>query len=88
LEQHDNLKYAIVPLDNYFSSMYSSDDQETLNKDNGHTIQDTTTISKEKEIASDICDYAINKYSPNSFEPVQHQLMGDDIISWTINQAS
>jgi hypothetical protein len=61
--------------------MSSSDDKETLNKDSGHTIQDTTTISKEKEIESDICDYVINKSSPNSFEQVQDQLMGDDIIS-------
>jgi hypothetical protein len=88
LEKHDILKDAIVPPDNSFSSMSSSDDKETLNKDNGHTIQYTTTISKEKEIAYDICDYVINKYSPNSFEPVQDQLMGDDIIIQTINQPS
>jgi hypothetical protein len=84
LEQHDILKNAIVPPNN--DSMSSSYEKETLNKDIGHTIQDTTTISKEKEIESDICDYVISKYSPNSFEQVQDQLMGDNIISQTINQ--
>jgi len=68
--------------------MSSSNEKETLNKGSGHIIQDTTTISKEKEIASDICDYVINKSSPNSFEPVQDQLMQDDIIIQTINQPS
>jgi hypothetical protein len=70
--------------------MSSSIEEGTLNLkgDNGQTLQDIITVSEVKEMECEVGNLVVSKTSPHSFEQLQDQLVGDDIISQTSIESS
>jgi hypothetical protein len=89
-EQNDILQDVISTSDISLSTMSSSIEEGTLNLkgDNGKTLQDIIIVSEVKEMECEVGDLVVSETSPHSFEQLQDQLVGDEIISQTSIESS
>jgi hypothetical protein len=89
-EKHHILQNAIVTSNHSLPTMSPpvKEGTLTLKYDSCHTLIDSITVSKVKEVKCEVDNHVDNKNSPNLVEQVHDQSVGDKIISQTINQTS